>query len=125
MMSTSLSMALGLSQCRALPFVHSLSGRDTNSYPYFTGKKSWIKTSNTASRESFGEDATDITSDIVKEARNLTTAVYTTRADSFEESDLASAVMFEDLRQQVNTPQASTTIFTVFVGVSSCFGGVD
>jgi len=104
-----MSMTLGLSQCRALPFVHSLSGRDTNSYPYFTGKKSWIKASNTA-RESFGEDATDdISSDIIKETRNLTIAVYTTRADSFEESDLASAVMFEDLRQQVNTPQASTT----------------
>ena len=28
-----------------LPFIHSLSGRYTTSYPYFTGKKTWNKSS--------------------------------------------------------------------------------
>ena len=34
----SIATALRPAHCRALPFIHSLSGRDTTSYPYFTGK---------------------------------------------------------------------------------------
>ena len=37
--------ALGPSTSRALRFIHSLSGRDTTSYSYFTGKKTCIKSS--------------------------------------------------------------------------------
>ena len=37
-----MASVLGLAQCRALPFVHSISGCDTTSYPFFTGKKVWL-----------------------------------------------------------------------------------
>lgn len=35
-------VALGPSQCCAMPFVHSLSGRDRICCPYFTGRKAWF-----------------------------------------------------------------------------------
>ena len=38
-----IAIGLGDELCHALPFIHSLSGRDTTSYPFFTGKKSWLK----------------------------------------------------------------------------------
>jgi hypothetical protein len=63
-----MALALGPSQCRALPFIHSLSGRDITSYPYFTAKKAWMKSSKTVdipALEDFGEDPTeDITADL-------------------------------------------------------------
>ena len=31
--------------CLALPFIHSLSGRDITSYPYFTSKNGWLLSS--------------------------------------------------------------------------------
>ena len=34
--------SLGEKNCLALPFIHSLSGRDITSYPYFTSKKGWL-----------------------------------------------------------------------------------
>ena len=34
-----ITAALGPLLCYRLPFFHSLSGRDTTSYPYYTGKK--------------------------------------------------------------------------------------
>ena len=34
-----ITAALGPSLCYRLPFLHSLSGRDTTSYPYYTEKK--------------------------------------------------------------------------------------
>ena len=34
--------SLGEKICLALPFIHSLSGRDITSYPYFTRKKGWL-----------------------------------------------------------------------------------
>ena len=37
--------AHGPATSRALQFIHSLSGGDITSYPYFTGKKTWIKSS--------------------------------------------------------------------------------
>ena len=37
--------AVGPSTSHALPFIHSLSERDTTSYSYFTGKKTCIKSS--------------------------------------------------------------------------------
>ncbi len=74
-------VALGPSQCCAMPFVHSLSGRDTTSYPYFTGKKGWFKSSmilDIPALEEFGENPTDaITDDVLNQARDLTIAVYT------------------------------------------------
>ena len=38
-----IAAAVGPSTSHALPIIHSLSGRDTTSYSYFTGKKTCIK----------------------------------------------------------------------------------
>ena len=38
-----LAEALGINKSKSLPLVHSLSGRDTTSFPYFTSKKAWLK----------------------------------------------------------------------------------
>ena len=40
-----IAAAVGPSTSHALPFIHSLSERDTTSYSYFTGKKTCIKSS--------------------------------------------------------------------------------
>ena len=36
---------MGPQQCKVLPLIHSLSGRDITSNPYFTAKKSWLAAS--------------------------------------------------------------------------------
>jgi len=54
-----MAKALGPSKCRTLPFIHSLSGRDMTSYPFFTGKKMWLNcsyTSDIPELERFGEE---------------------------------------------------------------------
>ena len=54
----SIATALGPAQCRALPFIHSLSGCDTTSYPYFIGKKIWLnrsKATDIPALEAFGD----------------------------------------------------------------------
>ena len=38
-----IAFALDHEICQALPLLHSLSGRDTTSYPFFTGKKAWLQ----------------------------------------------------------------------------------
>ena len=40
-----IATGVGRSTSQALPFIHSLSERDTTSYPHFTGKKTCIKSS--------------------------------------------------------------------------------
>ena len=40
-----IAAGVGRSTSQALPFIHSLSERDTTSYPHFTGKKTCIKSS--------------------------------------------------------------------------------
>ena len=71
--------ALGPSQCRAMPFIHSLSGRDTTSYPYFTGKMAWFKKGtkvDITALEEFGENSSyAISDDLIKQARDLTVPV--------------------------------------------------
>ena len=72
-----ISAALGPSQCHSLPFIHSLSGRDTTSYPYFTGKKAWLKSSksvNITALEDFAEnhDSLQLTADVINQARDQT-----------------------------------------------------
>ena len=37
-----IAQSLGETICLALPFIHSLSGRDITIYPYFTSKKGWL-----------------------------------------------------------------------------------
>ena len=73
--------------------LHSLSGRDTSSFPYFTGKKAWRKSSmeiDTRTLEEFGENPSDVISeDVLTQERDLTIAVYTSTTDQFEESALS------------------------------------
>ena len=98
-------VALGTSQCLAMPFIHSLSGRDTMaSYPYFTGKKAWFKSSmnvDTPTLQSFGDNPTDeVTDDIIKQARDFTITVYTTAADHFADSDLGKLRTYKFLNNR-------------------------
>ena len=68
--------ALGLAQCRALPFIHSLSVR---------GKKAWFKTSmglDLPALQEFGESSSySLSEDVKNQARDLTIAVYASKAD--------------------------------------------
>ena len=89
-----IAAALGPASCRALPFIHSLSGRDTTSYPYFTGKKTRIKSSRQIDIPAL-EDFADgdqgparITSQVVKQAKQLVVSVYANMGDMFEGADL-------------------------------------
>lgn len=45
--SHGIAAKLGTPLCRSLPFIHSLSGRDTTSHPYFTSKRTWLAKSKT------------------------------------------------------------------------------
>jgi hypothetical protein len=81
-----IAKSLGPAQCRALPFLHSLSGRDTTSYPYFTSKKGWFITSkkiDTPALEDFAEsdDLLALTDEVKNQARDLLIGVYTKRVD--------------------------------------------
>ena len=73
--------ALGLPMCRALAFIHRLSGRDTTSYPFFTGKKAWFKASmclDLPALEQFGENSSEsLSEDVINQARDLNISVYT------------------------------------------------
>lgn len=89
-----LAAAMGPSQCRLLPFIHSLSGRDTTSYPFFTGKKAWLaksKHNDLPALESFAEDVTsrNVTQEVISQAQELCIAVYTNKNDDFSGCDLS------------------------------------
>ena len=66
--------AFGPARCRALPFLHSLRGRDTTSYQYFTGKKIWVNCSKTTDVSPLGDfaeqDHSHLTADVINQARN-------------------------------------------------------
>lgn len=77
----SLANVLGVNQCKALPMIHSLSGRDTTSFPYFTSKKAWFISSRecpTGSLAEFAEDDDhrEMADEICSQARDLTITVY-------------------------------------------------
>ena len=97
--------ALGTMSCRALPFIHSLSGRDTTSHLFFTGKKAWLKCSfreDLSSIEKFGEDVTDVVSEeLLNQARTILTRVYTTSTDDFKvQADLSKLRAFKFLNNK-------------------------
>ena len=96
--------ALGPARCRALPFLHSLSGRDTTSYPYFTGKKMWVNRSKTTDVSALGnfaeQDHTHLTADVINQARNLMIAVYNKKDDAFEGSDLGKLHAYKFLNNK-------------------------
>ena len=91
-------------QCCAMPFIHSLSGRDTTSYPFFTGKKAWFKSSmrlDIPALEDFGENPGNIiTDDLLHQALDLTIGVYQSKADHFEGSDLAMLKVYKFLNNK-------------------------
>lgn len=65
---------------KAVPFPSSsLCGRDTTSYPFYTGKKAWFKSSSESeitALEDFGEQDARLTADVISQARSLMVAVY-------------------------------------------------
>jgi len=90
-----MASALGPTQSRALPFIHSLSGRDITSYLFFTGKKTWLTRSkevDIAALEDFGDPDESppytITAEVTSQARVALVAVYTKKNDDFEGSGL-------------------------------------
>ena len=93
-----MAKALGPSKCRTLPFVNSLSGRDTTSCPFFTGKKTWLNCSYTTDipeLERFGEEGQNsyqITSNLINQTRKLVIAVCTNRSNDFEDCDLGTVL---------------------------------
>ncbi|KAJ4932499.1 hypothetical protein JOQ06_010919 [Pogonophryne albipinna] len=80
-----------------------LSGRDTTSYPYFTGKRAWFKSSislDIPALEEFGENPADaITDDLLNQARDLTITV--SKADHFEGSDLGKLRAYKFLNNKL------------------------
>ena len=97
---------MGPAKFRALPFIHSLSGRDTTSYQYFTGKKTWLvksKDMKMSALETFGDPANGppvITSDVISQARALLVAVYTTKDDHFTSDDMGQVRAYKFLNNK-------------------------
>ena len=74
--------------CHALPLLHSLSGRDTTSYPYYTGKKAWLQKCKRAPLDhlaSFGEADFTLTEDVINQARQLIKVVYSSEGCHFKD----------------------------------------
>ncbi len=100
-----MARALGPSQCCTLPFIHSLSGRDTTSYPFYTGKKAWItasKTINISALQDFANDGQSfqITQDVTEQAQELFIAVYKNKSDNFSVSDLGKLRVYKFLNKK-------------------------
>ena len=84
--------ALGQSRCQSLPFIHSLSGRDTTSFFYFISKKVWFsgsKTLNLPALGDFGENPTgenptlhELNVSVIDQARQLLIYVYSKDIDT-------------------------------------------
>ena len=96
---------LGKPLCRALPFIHSMSGRDTTSYPYFTGKKAWLANSKTldlSALEAFAEDeqSCEVTDVVVSQARELMLAVYSNKHEEFQGASLSKLRVFKFLNNK-------------------------
>ena len=78
-----IATALDADLCRALPLIHSLSGRDITSYPFFTGKTTWLQRSKTVPLDHLANFAEadgnySLTGDVIDQARQLFIAVYST-----------------------------------------------
>lgn len=98
-----IAAVLDPAKSRALPFIHSLSGRDTTSYPFYTGKKAWFKSSSETeitALEDFGEQDARLTADVISQARSLMVAVYTNRGEDFDRSNLANVRVYKFLNNK-------------------------
>ncbi|KAK3888060.1 hypothetical protein Pcinc_007850 [Petrolisthes cinctipes] len=83
-----MASSFGPAQCRSLPFIHSLSGRDITSFPFFTSKKTYLRCSKEVeipALEDFGEADLNyqgtVTTDVIQQPRELLAAVYTKKND--------------------------------------------
>ena len=91
---------------RALPFIHSLSGRDTTSYPYFIGKKIRLnrsKATDIPALEAFGdpdEGQPCITPEVISQARALLIAVFTNKNDDFMGAELGKVRVYTFLNNK-------------------------
>ena len=90
---------LGSSRCQSLPFIHSLSGRNTTSFFYFTSKKVWLcisKALNISALQEFAEtaDSSDINDDLTQQARQLMLGVYAKKIDVDQPIDVFRAHKF-------------------------------
>ena len=95
--------SLGPQQCRVLPFIHSISGRDTTSFPYNTGKKAWLVASgntDVSALVALGEETNDVTEEVTNQARQLVLEVYSRKQDDFSGSDLCSLRMYKFLNSK-------------------------
>lgn len=96
---------LGAPLCRALPFIHSMSGRDTTSYPYFTGKKSWLASSKTldlSALQAFAENeqSFEITDALIDQAQALIVSVYSNKHEEFSDTSLSKLRVFKFLNNK-------------------------
>ncbi|KAG1652386.1 Monocarboxylate transporter 14 [Nymphon striatum] len=78
--------------CRALPLIHSLSGRDITSYPFFIGKTTWLQKSKTVPLDYIAsyaeaEDDYSLTEDVIDQARQLFIAVYSSSSNELSQFD--------------------------------------
>ena len=95
--------SLGPLKCRVLPFLHSISGRDTTNYPYNTGKKAWVVESvntDVSGLATVGEETNDVIDDVISQARQLCLGVYSGKKDDFSGSDLCSLRMYTFLNSK-------------------------
>ncbi|KAG1674194.1 Protein CIP2A [Nymphon striatum] len=78
--------------CRALPLIHSLSGRDITSYPFFIGKTTWLQKSKAVPLDYIAsyaeaEDDYSLTEDVIDQARQLFIAVYSSSSNELSQLD--------------------------------------
>ena len=76
----------------------------TCSYPFFTGKKAWFKTNmglDLPALQEFGENSSySLSEDVKNRARDLTIAVYASKADHSEDFDLAKLRVYKFLNNR-------------------------
>ena len=74
-----IAQSLGETICLALPFIHSLNGRNITSYPYFTGKKGWLLAScklDIQAMSDYGETQDlDLPDELMRQLTRLTISV--------------------------------------------------
>ena len=78
----------GPPKCRVLPFLHSVSGRDTISYPYNTGKNAWLVESENTDVSAFYlaavcEETNAVTDEFISQARQLYLGAYSGKRMNF------------------------------------------
>ena len=101
-----IAAAVGPSTSHALPFIHSLSERDTTSYSYFTGKKTCIKSSMPIEILALVDFADGdqgparITAEVGKQAIELVVSVYANKVDIFEGYDLVKRRVYTFLNNK-------------------------